>query len=319
MSNDKKIEGGDEVVSIVRKAVEGVVVDAVKTEIRKSIPESRDSYLKTLAKQVLGPITIGSAIAAVVTYFASQFLGSYQAEQQRAKLDYAEKTGIYQKYKEAHRERWLYGGMVQSALAWGFSSELTLARKISYDKAFVETGRLYSFAKDYLDRVIVPVGVERNEVLDSTLEKLRTVTTRYDMCITGGFGVRNAWDVSRWSDKIKENPQRSLDELKSERDCAVYNAMSRCKGVKMNGYRIETLQAVYDNCSDVLFEQLDAAIARNTSRSLSAFNDWKSTAYPAIEDACSLEREKLVEKSALPDCSPRVSSPGLSGHEATRH
>lgn len=295
----------NEVVPLVRKAVEGVAVDAIKTEIRKSMPEEREPYLKGLVKQVLGPITIGSAIAAVVTYFASQFVGTYQAEQQRVKLDYAEKTGIYQKYKEAHRERWLYGGMVQSALAWGFTSEITLMRKVSYDKAFVETGRLYSFAKDYLDRVIVPSGVDRKEVLDSTLERLRTVTARYDLCLTGGFGVRNSWDVARWGDKLREDPHRSLDELKSERDCVVNNAMARCKGVTMDGYRIETLQAVYNRCSDVLFEQLDVAIRRNTSQDFSAFEEWRKEAYPAIENACSLDRESLLTKGDLPNCSVR--------------
>lgn len=287
---------------LIQSAIEELGIDTLKEELIEALPQRKQSYLETLAKQVIGPITIGSAILGSASFAGSWALKSYQEEQIKLKQDYTEKTSIYQKYKEAHRLRWLHGNMLSSALNWGFTSDVVEKRKSDYDDAYIKTNQLYSFSAEYLDRVIAPESRYNEEVRLATIDKLKTLSAMDDTCLTGGYGIRNDWDQAKWADKLRERPEHNLFELKRERDCKVGNRLNQCKTNDGKVYARDTIKNRYDKCYKELFKQLDTAIANKTSENEGSFLRWKRNAYPAIEEACSMSNPNFINPNKPIDC-----------------
>ena len=293
--DDRKLE------AYVRKAIEDLALQSIKTAAERAFPLDKVSYFETIVRQVLGPVTVASLILAIGSWVATETANRIHSDQQKIDAEYAEKAGVYQKYKEAHRERWNQGALVQSSLAWGFSSDIVNKRKQDYDAAYVVTNNVFMPARDYLGRVIVPSDVNSKETFELTIERLRKVTGVHDLCLTKAYGERNDWDGFIWADRIKQAPEQPLYWLKRERDCRVSNVLKECRGDDGRLYNTRSLKAIYEMCSNTIFNELDKAMRRRTSEDKKEFLTWKGEAEIAIGAKCSF-KPALVESKLTEDC-----------------
>ncbi|WP_404937164.1 hypothetical protein P7C00_19640 [Pseudomonas sp. JDS08PS003] len=296
-----KTESDLKMEAYIRNAIEQIAVDAIKDAAIRAFPVRKERYRDQLVKYIFGPVFVGAALVGAFSFFTSCTASKIQEDQQRRELQRAENIGVYLKYKQAHRSRLLQGSLLVSSLKWGFTTEIVSERKRNYDLAYLKTNEIFPDARDYLGRVVVPAGVDSKDTYDLTIEKLRNVTTVYDLALTAGYAVRNDWDQGIWTDRIRKTPDVALYKLKRERDCKVNNTLMQYPYHKKL-YNATALKNIYTSCTDAVFQQLDDAIRKETSNSVVRFSIWKKSTSEKIAKACALEDAEL-KKDVTEDCS----------------
>jgi len=291
----------------IKKAINEYSVDTIKAAADRAFPPTPVPYFDQILRQLLGPVAVGTLIAGIVTWIATQAVTSYQETQQTKKTEYAEYVGIYQKYKQAHRERWLQGGSLQSALTWGFPLVVISNRKAAYDAAVLETNRIYPYARDYLARVVVPAEIDSTTLFSETIEILRRITTIHDNCITGAYGIRNDWDEAIWADKLRENPNQNLRQLKGLRDCNINKQITSCTYDHVK-YSTTSIRSIYMKCTDTLFKNLDEAITKDYLNNKKMYLQWQTKTTSDMIEACDLKKA-IPSDYKTEDCETIYSTP----------
>jgi hypothetical protein len=284
----------------VRKAVSDLSVTHIKEAADRAFPDKEIPYFTQLKKQLLGPVAVSAVLMAMASFTTQCTLDAVKNREARKEKQRSEYVEIFQSYRSAHRDRWVNGSLLNSALRWGLPFDVVSKRKSDYDSAYVVTNRVFPSARDYIDRVVVPDDLTDEKVFKKYFDAdLRKVTSVHDHCLTVAFAVRNDWESALLADRAKKSPSESLKDLKSARDNAVFDSLERCD-YRGTIYRHGTVSRIYNNCADAIFNELSFAIERDIKGNASKYYEWKEKADMAIHGQCSLT-DALVKAETKKD------------------